>query len=261
MSDADYIPGGYVLLARIMQDSAIWRDDPHVLKLFIYLIMEARFDMEPKKFPGFDLKRGEVLTSLSRIADDNEYFRHSVKKWSRSKVSRMLEKLQDQGYIEQVSDTYGTHIRITKYETYQNPDLYVANSSETLVKQQCNASATLVNIRNKGNKDNNDKNVKKEYNSEFEILWKIYERKGNKISAFKQFQRLTKIDIVDIKDKIGLYIASTPDKQFRKDFERWLNPNKRCWEDEITVNPTKTDVLQETRNLFREEENEELRDY
>jgi len=161
LSDSTHIPGGYVLLARIMQDSAIWCDDPHVLKLFIYLIMEARFDVEPKKYPGFELKRGEVLTSLSQIADDNEYFRHTIKKWSRSKVSRMLEKLQEQGYIEQVSDTYGTHIKITKYETYQNPELYVANSFATVVKQFCNGSETEVDISKKGNKGKNDNNDKK----------------------------------------------------------------------------------------------------
>ncbi len=139
-----------MLLARVIQDSAIWRDDPHVLKLFVYLIMEARFDSKPKKYHGFEVNRGEVLTSLHRISEDNEYFKNTVKTWSRAKVSRMLSKLEEQGYIDKLSDTYGTHISIRNYETYQQPSLYVSDSDETVVKHPCNGSETVVKTSKKG---------------------------------------------------------------------------------------------------------------
>ena len=188
--ETTFIPGGYILLAKIVQNSAIWRDDPHVLKLFLYLIMKARYVDEPKKYPGFELRRGEVLTSLSQIADDNEYFKHTVKKWSRAKVSRMLDKLQEQGYIESLSDTYGTHIKISNYDTYQTPGLYVSDSDETLVKQLCNSSETVVNISKKDNKDKNDKNVKKQRNiipPKIEWIQKYCKERSNNVDPEKFF--------------------------------------------------------------------------
>ena len=121
-------------------------------------------------------------------------------------------------------------------DAYRKRKSEVATKAEIVsiysISSAINANNTAMNAQSKV--EYSRVKESKEYNPEFEILWKIYERKGNKVSAFKQFKRLSKIDIVDIKEKIGIYVASTPDKKFRKDFERWLNPDKRHWEDEIT---------------------------
>lgn len=153
---------GYFLLSRKIFDSAIWADDPHILKLFIYLIGRARFDHKTKQYPGFKIKRGELVTSLSHIADDNEFnYRNAIRRWSRPKVSRMLLTLEEQGYIKLVSDTYGTHISICNYSEYQDSNNYVSDSCVTDVKQLCNGSETVVSIIKNGNKDKNVKNDKK----------------------------------------------------------------------------------------------------
>ncbi len=148
----------YFIVTRKLFKSAIWRDNPHVLKLFLYLIGMARYRKKPKKFPGFEVRRGELVTSLAIIADDNEYMeRRIIKKWSRAKVSRMLDCLQKEDYIKILPDTYGTHIRVLNYDTYQKRETYLANSSETQVKRVCNASETQVRTYNKDNKDNKEK--------------------------------------------------------------------------------------------------------
>ena len=54
----------YFILTRKIFDSAIWSDDPHVLKLFIYLIGTARYNKISKKFKGFEIKRGETFGLL-----------------------------------------------------------------------------------------------------------------------------------------------------------------------------------------------------
>ena len=147
---------GYFLLSRKMFDSAIWRDDPHILKLFIYLIGKARHHKTPKKYPLFEVSRGELVTSLSIISDENEYiYRSGIRKWSRSKTSRMLKILEEQSYIKILADTYGTHIKICNYDTYQVSENY----KRTEVKQFCNSSATVVDIYNNDKNDNNDKNI------------------------------------------------------------------------------------------------------
>jgi len=147
---------GFIVLSRAIFDSAIWRDNPHVLKLFIYLLGVARYKKTPKKYPHFEVNRGEILTSLNDISEDNEYFENKIKKWSRSKVSRMLQVLEEQGYITKLSDTYGTHLSICNYDHYQTLGNYVSNSDETGVKRLCNGS------EHNSKQDKQDKQVKKE---------------------------------------------------------------------------------------------------
>ena len=149
----NYVPDGCFLLARMIFDSAIWRDDPHVLKLFIYLVGKARYKTTPKKYPAFEVKHGELVTSLSQMAEDNEFLQQkAVRRWSRAKVSRMLNTLQDQGYVTLIADTYGTHISICNYSLYQDLNNYKADNNETVAKQPCNGSETVPGIYKKGNK-------------------------------------------------------------------------------------------------------------
>ena len=57
-SETGRVSGGYVLFARAIEQSALWRDPPEILKLFIYLLLRARYKAEPKQFDGFQEKRG-----------------------------------------------------------------------------------------------------------------------------------------------------------------------------------------------------------
>lgn len=145
----------YFLLSRNIFESAIWSDDPNILKLFIYLIGKARYLKESKKYPHFNVKRGELVTSLALISDNNEYMRRGrLAKWSRAKVSRMIKTLENQGYIKVLADTYGTHISICNYGTYQNPDSYKANTSETVPNTSETEVRTLKEGLTTNNKDN-----------------------------------------------------------------------------------------------------------
>lgn len=151
----------YFILTRKIFESAIWRDDPHILKLFIYLIGNARHSKEPKKYNGFEIKRGELVTSLALLSDNNEFIKNGrLQTWSRSKVSRMLKVLEEQEYIKILSDTYGTHISICKYDTYQTPDTYKTNTTETVLKRKRNDTETVLNTNKNDNNEENDNNEK-----------------------------------------------------------------------------------------------------
>ena len=141
---------GYILLARKIYDSAIWTDDPHILKLFIYLCGKARHQTKPKEFNGFNIKRGELITSLSIISEDNPYLKRGrVQFWSRQRVSRMLGKLNEYEYINILPDTYGTHIKVSNYESYQSPESYRADTSGTPAEQVRTSTVTGADIYNK----------------------------------------------------------------------------------------------------------------
>jgi hypothetical protein len=144
VSGTGHVSGGYVLLARAIEQSALWRDPPEVLRLFLYLLLHARYKAEPKQFDGFEEKRGELVTSLADIAKDCEYYERGLQEWSRQKVGRMLERLQRQGRIELLADTFGTHVRIVNYELYQNPKAYEADKCGTVVERSRDGCGTDV---------------------------------------------------------------------------------------------------------------------
>lgn len=150
MSTGATVPGGYVLLARAIEQSALWRDSPEMLKLFVYLLIHARFKAEPKRFDGFEEKRGELVTSLADIAAGCEHYERGLQRWSRQKVSRMLAGLQRQGQIELLADTYGTHIKVVNYTTYQDPKAYEADGRGTDVERSRDGSGTDVDIPKEG---------------------------------------------------------------------------------------------------------------
>ena len=191
----------YFLITRKLFDSPIWRDNPHNLKLFLYLVGMARHDKKSKRFNGFEVKRGELVTSLSSIVEDNEYMDGRwVKKWSRQKVSRMLKKLTDDGYISLLSDTYGTHIKVINYDTYQDPKTY----KRTRVEHGCDMGGTSPSIYNKDNNVNNEK--KKdivEYPDWLDLkIWKEF--KSHKIALKnKMTPQAEKLNITKLKNVIS----------------------------------------------------------
>ena len=58
----------------------------------------------------------------------------------------------------------------------------------------------------------------------FEGLWMLYERKGNKQIAKKEFCKLnpTEDDVTKMKSHIPAYIQAQPEKKYRLDFERYI---------------------------------------
>lgn len=154
----NYVPDGCFLLARMIFESAIWKDDPHVLKLFIYLIGNARYNSKSKKYSHFEIKRGELVTSLTKISEENEYYQNgTIKSWGRMKISRMLDILEKQGYIKRLCDTYGTHISICNYDTYQDLNSYKCDTDDTQLIHSCDTSDTPPLLNKKDKKDNKEK--------------------------------------------------------------------------------------------------------
>jgi len=146
---------GYFKIYRKIYDSEIWTSDPSLLKLFFYLIGKARHKIKPKKYPNFEVKRGELVTSLRNIADDNHYLKNNkLIKWSPEKVRRMLKTLELLKMIEIPCDTFGTHIKVCNYNTY-NPAQDIACDSSVTASDR---GVTAVRLNNNDKNVNNDNN-------------------------------------------------------------------------------------------------------
>ena len=131
------IQNGYILLSRLLLDSQLWMLGPDAIRLATYLLLNARHKHEAKKFPGFEIGRGELVTSLSDISKGCQWYENrKVREWSRQKVSRLLERLVEIDFCEHISDTFGTHLIICNYDYYQDPDNYKSDNCGTTVEQQ-----------------------------------------------------------------------------------------------------------------------------
>lgn len=74
------------------------------------------------------------------------------------------------------------------------------------------------------------KEIKDEYT--FERAWNLYDKKvGCKAKLEKKWNSMSKKDRKAAIEYIPLYVISQPDKQYRKNFQTFLN--QRGWEDEI----------------------------
>ena len=103
-----------------------------------------------------------------------------------------------------------------------------SNPDETLIKNK------ELRTTNKELQINNHKNIL----IGFEEFWLIYDKKVARQKSEKEWakigidEHLLQTIIIAARN----YVRSKPDKQFRKDPERWLK--NRCWEDEIVVAST-----------------------
>jgi len=172
-------------------------------------------------------------TGDKNIIDDRAWTYGSAKSyenlfpfWSGRQIARVLRSLVDQGVI--LAENHNNH----KYDRTK----WYALQDETLLQLPfyVSVNGTTHNVQPipDGNTDSNtDSNT---YNQEgFDRCWTIYQKKGNKSQAFKYWKKLTDDQREAVEVAIPAYVSSRPEKKFRKDFQGWINPEYKRWEDEV----------------------------
>ena len=120
-------PGGAVLIARAMQDSEVWGMPPQYLKLWLYLLINARWDKRPHRIGPVTVGYGQVVKSYRKIADECQYTENrQVQAWSTSQVKRVLAWLEERGMVETLGTELGTLITVCNFKRYQDFQTYAA---------------------------------------------------------------------------------------------------------------------------------------
>ena len=120
-----HIAGGHIKVARRLKESAIWSQDPHYLRLWTYLLLSVRWDEKPIKKGVVTIGRGQVLKSFRRIAEENEWTENrALKRWSTSRVKRMIDWLSENEMVSLHGTELGTLITIKNFNGYQDPESY-----------------------------------------------------------------------------------------------------------------------------------------
>ena len=149
----------YIKLYRKVMDNAIFLELPYDRwHAFEFLLLKAR------RFPTVTILKGKPIKLEVGQLICGEDKLASIWGWSRGKVKRYLDMLENLGMIKKNGTPYGTLITIENYTKYQGECSYSDTTDDTTDGTSRDTSDGTSDGTHKKNvkKDKNDKNVKKD---------------------------------------------------------------------------------------------------
>jgi hypothetical protein len=77
------------------------------------------------------------------------------------------------------------------------------------------------------------KSIKLMSTEEFEAVWTIYEKKGNKKTSQTAFNKLSKANKILLSEYLPKYVKATPNKQYRLNFQKFIK--QEAWNDTLPL--------------------------
>jgi hypothetical protein len=179
--------------------------------------------------------------------------------WGVHRVLRFLEIAEKNGEIKRRTEQGETVITLCNYDRYNrigntggNTDGNTGGNTggnkeykeykEYKEKNVLNTPPTPSNERNK--KTGTEKSLQDSGGeisevevldeTDFENVWAMYGRKGNKKTCMQKWGKLKNHCKLAALQHIPRYVAATPDIQYRKNFETYIN--QEAWNDEVLTN-------------------------
>lgn len=138
---------GWITLHRKLQDWE-WYTSPNHVFFLIHLLLKANH--KDGKWRGHSYKRGDVLTSLSKLQDETGL--------SKQNIRTILKNLDKTGEINTLPNTKLTHISICKYDIYQRLGDQPNTPTNTELTQSQHTPNTDLTTNNNDNNYNNENN-------------------------------------------------------------------------------------------------------
>lgn len=137
---------GWIKLHRKLIDWQ-WYSDHATCRLFFHLLLTANHN--PAKWRGYEIGRGQKLTSLESLATETGL--------TVQQIRTVIRKLKSTGEITSTSSSKNTIITITNYNSYQHintpSNIEITNEQQTTNKQ-------LTTNKNKENNKKKEKGVR-----------------------------------------------------------------------------------------------------
>lgn len=144
---------------------------------------------------------------------------------SKQTIARHLRVLEEDGYL--ISGVFNK-AGYDRTKWYTTSDYLIVQNS-TMDCSDLNNGSFNIEQPIPNNKPD-DKPVSKHIDR-FNEFWDLYAKKDARPKCESKFKKLKPEEIEKIFEVLPAYVASTPDKQFRKNPYTWLN--NKCWNDEI----------------------------
>jgi hypothetical protein len=164
---------------------------------------------------------------------------------AKSVTKRLLDRKADITGFSDAMLQVGWLIQTDEGFEVPNFDRHLGNSAKKRSENARRVSKHRNKCNTKSVREEKRREEKKDTIFDFESFWNQYEKKGNRKTSLSRYSKIKESDRELIKIKLPLYIQSTPDKQFRKDAQSWLN--QECWNDEVVLNNQPAFDLEMTR--------------
>lgn len=152
---------GFITLHRRILDWE-WYDNIPTKVLFIHCLLKANH--KPNNWRGFDIKRGQFITSIKKISEETGL--------TTKQVITALKKLEKTNELGKQTTSVNTLITVINYDIYQSEGKPKANQGQTKDKPRAT-----------NNNDNNDNKVLESPKSDLEFIldeWAQYRKQKNK---------------------------------------------------------------------------------
>jgi len=170
--------------------------------------------------------------------------------YSIDRVSKLLKYFIDTNRIMYSEPTKELALRNwTKFNGSTSPKVVscikseLLNVKDTVLIEYVNGMYTASQEEQEEEEEEEEEEVKDIYS--FDEFWSTYGKSVDKTKCKAKFEKLSNEVKLKIKEVLPLYVKSTPDKQFRKNPQTWLNGE--CWNDEV-------------KTIMKEETVEEMND-
>jgi hypothetical protein len=154
---------------------------------------------------------------------------HSQLNMGREKLDRVFKELQDKGYVLSVKEMNDKGQFTYNHIVYDNP----YNGEPITDKPHTEKPLTDNQLLLSTNEQSTKIKSKEDKEKLFESFWNLYDKKVEKDACKKKFLKLDLPVIEKILQVVPNYVLTTPDKQYRKNPETWIN--NKCWDDELIL--------------------------
>lgn len=135
---------------------------------------------------------------------------------------------------------------------FPDPPENIAEHCKTLfdIEKQCSPSNTISNTISITNTNNilSENIAETESIFSFDEFWNAYGKKVGNAKCKKMYAKISEQEREKIKAHVPQYVASTPDKKYRKDPQTYLN--NKCWNDEIICNVSNNMISRSSNTEF-----------
>ena len=108
MEESSINEGGWVKIFRRFLKWE-WYDDTHMVRLFLHILLKANY--EDRRWHGMVIKRGQMVTSSLRLAQETHISRQSIR--------TCLARLRDTQEITTLSTNKYIIITVCRFDSYQ----------------------------------------------------------------------------------------------------------------------------------------------
>lgn len=148
---------GFFKIDRNLFDNDIFLH-PQKLRLFLFILGNARYKDGEKKIGDIVVKKGQYLRSYRKLQEDLRYLdNNELGTPSLGYIKRAIYQLVDEKRLEITPTRLGTLFTVCNYCEYQDTEKYVRGLEQTVNRLGTDREQTVNNTERKGKKDKKGK--------------------------------------------------------------------------------------------------------